>query len=116
MKKFLILTAMIMTTSVFAHNSCHGILLNGYEDSYTHQVRVDDIVIDDSLKFVSNLALHKLLERSGCKTYDLKPTRCKMIIPNVNMSEVCYSENMYGYYIVQKDFLDNINIIVNRWD
>ncbi|MDB4330225.1 hypothetical protein N9948_00660 [bacterium] len=105
----------IVSTDVFAED-CQEILLNGYQDSHSHQIRVDDIVIDDSLRFISNFAIRRLLRKSGCEIHDLKQTTCGYAVKGNPRTEVCYSDSQYGYYIVQRDYLYNINIIVNRWD
>ncbi len=42
---------------------------------------------------------------------------CNQIHPKTEVSQVCYFDsNVGGYFIASKDYLENINIIYNRYD
>ena len=117
MKKLMIaLIAIVMSGTSFATSSeCYEKLLRGRIDSVVHQMYVIDIAPQNTLMSMSITALINLLKNSGCST-NLKKIQCGQAIKGNNLTNICYAESDWGYFLVNKDYLDNLNIIFNRWD
>ena len=131
MKKiFIILSILLLSASATAENSCSGKLTYGYEkDSMAYSVDLDDLEIreygNDYLAF-SIAIIRGILRKRGCSKSDINFKRtplgrysrslCKLVVPGVDMSRVCYVESSLGYFNVSWDMLTSTHVIYNRWD
>lgn len=120
MKK-LMMVLVCFIASVSAHSKaeikkdCYDNLLRGGNDSVVHQMNVGDISSDTSLRGMAKTGLNILLKSCGCAS-TIKKIRCGEAIKGNNLTEVCFAESEWGYFLVNVDYLDNLNIIFNRWD
>jgi len=119
MKKLIVaLTCLIVSVSAFSKTKqdCYGNLLNGGTDSVVHQMNVLDMAQDTSLRGMTVVALNILLTNCNCSTRSIRKIQCGQAVKGNNLTEVCYAESEWGYFLVNVDYLDNLNIIFNRWD
>jgi len=116
MKKLMMaLVCLIMSVPVFAGADCYTRLLKGGSDSVVHQMNVMDIAPNYTLKSMTVTGLTNLMRSCGCKP-TLRKVQCGQAIKGNDLTSICYVESDWGYFLVNRDYLDNLNIIFNRWD
>jgi len=116
MKKLIMaLVCLVMFTNANAQADCYEKLLKGGIDSVVHQMNVSDESPSMSIRSMAITGLRKLLRSCGCGTR-LKRVQCGEAIKGNNLTKICYVESDWGYFLVNRDYLDNLNIIFNRWD
>lgn len=122
--------AFVMSFSAFAENTCPAKLTYGHErDSISYTIDMDDLDIRDygSDHLAHSISIIRaLLKMKGCARADInfKETpigryalsRCKLVVPNVETSRICYVESSIGFFNVSWDMLTNVHIVYNRWD
>ena len=104
-----------LVCALFANNAysdCY-VSLSGGLDSKNHQINVST---DSPLQNKSEQALKKLFKKLNCQEMEIGTIKCNTAIKDVPETEICYTECQYGYFLISKDYLDNINILFNRWD
>jgi len=116
MKKLMMaLVCLVVSVSANAETDCYQRLLRGGNDSVVHQMNVGDISPAYTLRSMTITGLYNLLTNCGCKPI-IKKVQCGEAVKGNDLTEVCYAESNFGYFLVNRDYLDNINIIFNRWD
>ncbi len=113
-KLILALVCLAVAAPSFA-GDCYGRLLNGKIDSSVHQMNVSNEAPKTSLRSMTVTGLRKLLRRCGCNA-TLTRVQCGEAIKGNDLTRICYVETDWGYFLVNRDYLDNLNIIFNRWD
>jgi len=116
MKKLMMaLVCLVLSASSFAGQDCYQRLLKGGTDSVVHQMNVMDISPAYTLRSMTITGLTNLMRSCGCKP-TLKKVQCGQAIKGNDLTAICYVESDWGYFLVNRDYLDNLNIIFNRWD
>lgn len=95
---------------------CRRMLLDDFKDSFRHVIRANQAPHSNELKSKAKEALVGLHNKFGCDVSSIKTIQCLNVVPQNYLSEVCYTESVYGYYIINQDLLDNISLTVHRWD
>lgn len=131
MKKiFVIGFACLVSVTAMAENTCPAKLTYGHErDSMAYTIDLDDLDIRDygnDYLAQSIAIIRELLRMRGCARTDINfketplgrtaRSRCKLVVPNVEMSRVCYVESSIGFFNVSWDMLTSTHIVYNRWD
>ena len=111
----LILLIAISSFARTTNSDCYQQLLKGDIDSATHQVNVSHLIRDTSLKAMALLGISEVLRKAECKPQYLR-VQCGRAIKENALTDMCYAETKWGYFLVNKDYLDNLNVIFNRWD
>jgi len=116
MKKLMMaLVCLVVSVTVQAQGDCYTKLLKGGIDSVVHQMNVSDESPTMSMRSMTVTGLQKLLRTCGCSTR-IKRVQCGEAIKGNDLTKICYVESDWGYFLVNRDYLDNLNIIFNRWD
>lgn len=116
MKHTIIAMLALIPLTVSANSKCYQSLSNNYQDSHVHRINVADQSRSDRLIDMSYTALRILYEQSLCGSTEDIRLKCGLAVKKNLNTEVCYGEGEYGYFLISKDYLDNLNIIFNRWD
>ena len=116
MKKLLVVLA-TLTTTVFASENinCYTNLIRNGNDSYAHKISVNEVDTGNTLESMSRIGITTLMRNSGCTT-TIKKFKCGEAIRGNSLTEVCYAETYFGYFLVSKDYMENKNKIFNRMD
>lgn len=124
----LLATKVVATTEAYVvvgHHECQQNLLNGQEDSYTHQISMIEVAEKHDLEEVldrrlAEKAVDDLTKRLGCSPgfLNLGSPNCRSPFNAVSHMEVtvCLIQGRFGFFLVVNDFMDNLNIIFNRLD
>jgi len=116
MKKLMMaLVCLVVFTTAHAGADCYTRLLKGGNDSVVHQLNVMDVSPSYTLKSMTITGLQNLLKDCGCKP-TLNKVQCGQAIRGNDLTAICYVESDMGYFLVNRDYLDNLNVIFNRWD
>lgn len=117
MKKVMMaLVCLVLFNVSYADDSdCYNKLMNGSTDSAAHQVNISNLDTEDSMKSKTSVGLKELMKRCGCVP-QFKKFQCGEAIKGNQLTDICYVETSWGYFIVSKDYLENLNIIFNRLD
>lgn len=95
---------------------CYENLSQG-KDSTSHQILSSEIEADDSShEGPEKKALKRLMRDLNCQDVLISEFTCKNIVPQLRDSKVCYARSELGYFIINKDYLGNVNLIFNRLD
>lgn len=112
--EFLVLLVLILS-STFCYADCYqNFSLGG--DSASHQVNVSDAAETDDLAASAKFAIQKLSKKYDCKDIYIRELRCRYLAKDQAETHVCYARTDIGYFIVNKDYMENINLIFNRFD
>jgi hypothetical protein len=115
MKKLVLaLVCLVVSVTSQANPDCYTKLLKGGTDSVVHQMNNSN-TSEGSLQGMTYKGLTTLLRNCGCDA-TIKKIQCGEAVRGNNLTEVCYVESNWGYFLVNKDYLDNLNVIFNRWD
>lgn len=116
MKK-LVLALVCLVVSVTSHaaSDCYTKLLKGRTDSVVHQLNNSTTSSEGTLQGMTYKGLTNLLRNCGCDA-TIRKIQCGEAVSGNSLTEVCYVESIWGYFLVNKDYLDNLNVIFNRWD
>lgn len=107
MKLLPLLMLFSATANAADYTACTG-LLEG-KDSVTIQIPQVDV-------YQPKLIITQILSRS-CRGYSkIYNFSCKRFRANDPATEVCYAETNAGYFFITRDYMENVNIIVSRWD
>ena len=112
MKIITSLSLIFFCSNLFA--DCYSIF--GRADSKHFQMNVSSVVASDSLKTMASYAITRVFAQNKCIDYQVTNLECSKVIKKLAETEVCYAKTEYGYFLVSKDMMDNVNIIFNRWD
>ncbi len=115
LKLILSLMCVGLVKVAYPSSSCYRALLSGNSDSGVHQIHVSHISESNLLSSMSKLGIHLLLKECGCNPV-LNKINCGEAILGNKLTQICYMKSNWGYFLVSKDYLDNLNIIFNRWD
>jgi len=110
-----IVTLALILSSVVCSADCYYGLSQG-KDSTAHQVNVSYVVDLASIYNSSKYALKRLFNEYNCKDVQVKNFKCSEVIKGQPESQVCYVRADVGYFIINKDYLGNVNMIFNRFD
>lgn len=127
---FVIAFTLLLSTAAMAENTCPAKLTYGHErDSMAYTIDLDDLEIrdfgNDHLAF-SIAIIRELMRMRGCTKSDINfketplgryaKSLCKLVVPGVEMSRVCYVESNIGFFNISWDMLTSTHIVFNRWD
>lgn len=112
--KFLVTLALVFG-STFCFADCFKNFSQG-RDSASHQVNVSDVTGVENLYESTKFAIKKLATYYGCGDIAIRELRCDYLIKNMSESNVCYARTNLGYFIVNKDYVENVNVTFNRFD
>lgn len=118
MKKIrMALVCLVLSNFSYAdESSCYEKLMKGNIDSSAHQIDISNLETHgDSIKDTAITGLNELMRQCGC-FQKFKKIQCGQAIKSNSRTAICYVEIAFGYFIISKDFMDNLNIIFNRWD
>jgi len=116
MKKLMMaLVCLVMSVTSQAESKCYENLLKGGNDSVVHQMNVYDSTPNPTIRTMTVKGLKSLLQNCGCRPI-LRKVQCGEAIKGNELTRICYVESDMGYFLVNRDYLDNLNIIFNRWD
>lgn len=115
MNKLIVAMVALLSTAVYA-DTCYRNLSNNYQDSHTHRMNVTNTTSSDRLITMSYVGIKLLYRKHTCGSARHIRLKCGQAIKGNSNTEICYGEGDRGYFLVSKDYLDNINIIFNRWD
>jgi len=113
-----LILSLSMAQGIAREYTCYEYISGNYQDSFSHQITLDEYTpTSDHLKDQCISAFKALLKKYKCPLIKIKQKiKCGTALKGVNTTRICYLETKEGYYLFSKDFLDNINIIYNRWD
>ena len=110
--KFLLVFAFVFSSTCFA--DCVSELSGGRDSSYL-QVSVSDIY-ETSIRGQTKIVIRKLLNSHQCDDV-ITNFNCTTVVPGQSESEVCYVRTKStGYFIVSHDYMENLNVVFNRFD
>lgn len=109
----LLLPLFLILSSTASLADCYTALSQGGKDSITYQMSNIDL---ESTHNSARHALKKLLVKLECDSTKITSFKCQEIVKGQHESEVCYARSEIGYFIINQDYLDNVNIIFNRLD
>lgn len=112
---FMKLLLALVLLPFISYADCYMSLSHG-QDSYSHKINVASETSATSLNDVSRVALKKLFKINDCSKIYITDFKCNHIIKEQPESEVCYVRSNIGYFIISQDYLENINIVFNRFD
>ena len=129
MKNILILTAVLISTSLWASpQTCiDRITKNNTVDSASITFIADDYHFEnDHVGDAYNLS-RLFISRKGCGKNDIRFTAgpdsvrsgkavCNNIAKGKPHSQVCYIESNIGYFLVARDMISGVTVVYNRWD
>lgn len=115
MKHTLLAFLAMLPLTLFAKD-CYQNLSNDFQDSHTHRINVSSYSDSDKLKTMSYVALRVLYSEFKCGSMKNIYLKCNQAIKGISNTEICYGEGEYGYFLISKDYLNNLNVIFNRWD
>jgi len=115
MKIIIVAMVALLSTSVQA-DTCYQKLSNNYQDSHTHRLNVVNSTNSNRLISMSYVAMRILYKMHSCGSSRHVKLKCGQAIRGNTNTEICYGEGDRGYFLISRDYLDNINVIFNRWD
>ena len=130
-KSLLILALGLFTLTASASpDRCRTRLLgHGDVDSAAFSLNADEVFgqRDFGRDYLAEaiFAVRALLEDVKCSRNDINfgqgplgrsHSKCRLIVNHAPQSAACYIESNLGYFFVTQDYLNNINIVYNRWD
>ena len=99
-----------------AQADCYDNLAQG-RDSIYYQVSSNSLTSDSPyVEKSTREALKILLRNSECVDVQIKTFNCKNIQKQQEESRTCYARTDVGYFVLNKDYLGNVNIIFSRFD
>lgn len=116
MKHTVMAMLVLFPLTLLANTNCYQALSNDFQDSHTHRINVLNYSNSDKLKDMSDVALRMIYRKHSCGSSSSIKLKCGLAIKRNLNTEVCYGEGEYGYFLISKDYLDNLNVIFNRWD
>ncbi len=118
MKKLMMaLVCLVLSQFSYSNESirCYDNLLSGSIDSKLHQINIAHMANTEPMKQYAVDGLKQLMLNCGCEP-KFKKVQCGEAIKGNPLTKICYVESSLGYFLINKDYLDNLNIIFNRWD
>lgn len=118
MKK--LLSLFILTLSFNALADCYMKMLNDYNlDSRHFKIYIDNVSSNESEIMDEQTAIntaHYITDQVCQEKFQVTKTSCERVFPNIPV--ICYVEldQLPGYFIITKDYVDHVNAIFNRWD
>ena len=115
MKKLLVSVLALYSLSGYA---CEDLLLKG--DSTSYQVNVGRVLSNPNEHLDEQMAENAarlITKETGCqRVLTITTKTCKQAFDR--LPPVCHVEasNLGGYFLITKDYVDNVNIIFNRYD
>lgn len=110
--RFLLIFSFVFSSTCFA--DCVSELSGGRDSSYL-QVSVSDIY-EKSIRSQTRVVIKKLLNSNQCDDV-ITNLSCTTVVPGQSESEVCYVRTKNtGYFIVSRDYMENLNVVFNRFD
>lgn len=132
MKKLFTLIGLICLTlnSYASKDQCREKLLGNFsENSAAFTLDSDEVFQerDFGRDYLAKgiFTIRALLKKVKCKRNDINfakgpfgksQSRCRLLVPHAPQSATCYIESSLGYFFITQDYLNNINIVYNRWD
>jgi hypothetical protein len=130
MKILALLVALFLSTSAYSQaRACLGALTQDFSlNSRAFVINLDEEPIRDYGRdyLAHSIALvRNVIAKVGCSRQDINFGQgllgrsrhsCKMLVPNREISRVCYVETNLGAFIVTTDYLDHAQVIFKRWD
>lgn len=121
MKALILLSLLIASLSSFAQRDCAEDLYQGFsKDSVSFQFYDSDIaeLYEEKAELAAEAAFNRLKAEYNCEEplVEAQNIVCKEIIPGNSFSKSCYGESDLGYFFISVDMLENVNIVLNRWD
>lgn len=131
MKILILLFASMISVSAFSQQerACLGSLTQNFSlNSRVFTVNLDEEPIRDYGRdyLAHSIALiRNVIDKVGCSRQDINFGQgilgrsrhsCKTLVPNRELSRVCYVETNLGAFIVTTDYLDHAQVIFKRWD
>lgn len=111
---FITMISLLITSQAFAVD-CYESLTEGYSKDSTHfSVNIDDLENQNSRGMAAE-SVKSIYQRLGCHKPKLTEVSCQQI-GSVSFSESCYVETDEGYFFVQPDMVQSVNVIFNRFD
>ncbi len=119
--KLIISTILILSSSCFA-DDCYRKLLrgNGYGDSRHFQINIAHVaanpheVMDEQTAI--NAAQFVATSVNCYEKLKIEKVECKKPFQNVPVICIVEPSELGAYFLITKDYVDNVNITVNRWD
>ncbi len=114
--RYLFLVILTCAFVAISRADCYEAISQG-KDSVHYQVPANETMgINYSLEKSSKVALKNLLEKMGCSENHIHNFLCKQIAKKQKDSLICYARSEVGYFVMNRDYLGNINIVFNRFD
>lgn len=115
MKSILITIYVLFNVSQAFAVDCFESLTEGHSKDSSHfTVNIDDLENQNSRAMAAE-SVKSIYQRLGCQKPKFIEVSCRQI-GSVSFSESCYVETDEGYFFVQPDMVQSINIIFNRFD
>ncbi len=113
--KYLLLFSFVFTPFACIAD-CYESFSQG-QDSISYQVTADQMSGDfDRIEMTAKEALGKLFVKFNCTESLVKQLACRRILKGQPESDVCYARSEFGYFVMNKDYLGNVNVVFNRFD
>lgn len=119
-KTILILTTLFMASAANAADCYEALTANYTKDSQNFQLSEDEVGNYDDIEIeYATSAVDGLMKKLDCAVpviVDHTASECAEIVPGNSSSLACYVSTDLGYFIVTTDYLENTNLLFNRWD
>lgn len=114
--RYLFLVILTCAFIAISRADCYEAISQG-KDSVHYQIPSNETLgTNYSVEKSSKVALKKLLEKMGCSENHIYKFLCKQIVKDQKDSFACYARSEVGYFVTNRDYLGNINIVFNRFD
>ncbi len=116
MTRYILALFIIVMVSRAAQAGCYDNLSQGRDSNY-YQISSNALTTESSLvEKTTREALKLLLQSSECTDVSIQTFNCKNIQKQQEESRTCYARTDIGYFVLNKDYLGNVNIIFSRFD
>ncbi len=114
--RYILALFIIVMISRAAQAGCYDNLSQGRDSNY-YQISSHTLTTDSSLvEKTAREALKILLQSTECSETSILTFNCKNIQKQQEESRTCYARTDVGYFVLNKDYLGNVNIIFSRFD